>query len=151
MAPPLSELSAQRRAAIIEGLAAKKRAAEVASEIGVSRIWVYTVAREAGMRLREQQKAQVSKDRAAVALLMSMGLRRREIAEKLGMKPNLVSKHLKIIRAPVLAAFQPKVRKSLEIPQWVPARLHDDYRVVAELDGECAAAAWARREKLGAA
>lgn len=151
MAPPTSELSLERRAAIIQGLIAKRRAAEIAIENGVSRRWVYVIAREVGLYLRDEKMAQVRKDRASVAKLLSKGLRRREIAAKLGMTPGLVSKHLKVIRAPILSAEQKAARKVLEIPQWVPAHMHDDYRLVAQLDGEHAAAAWARGEKLGAA
>lgn len=35
----------------------------------------------------------------------------------------------------------------VEVPAWVPAGLRDDYKEVARLDGEHAAAAWARAEK----
>jgi hypothetical protein len=38
-------------------------------------------------------------------------------------------------------------RKCQGIPHWVPDKMRDDYAIVASIEGEHAAAAWARKEK----
>ena len=38
-------------------------------------------------------------------------------------------------------------RPTVEVPRWVPAKLHLDYLLRAERDGEEAAASWARTAK----
>jgi hypothetical protein len=38
-------------------------------------------------------------------------------------------------------------RKKWPIPLWVPPKMHEDYCIVASLEGEHAAAKWAREEK----
>ena len=41
----------------------------------------------------------------------------------------------------------PRERPPVEIPGWVPAKLHLEYMLRAERDGEEAAASWARNAK----
>lgn len=40
-----------------------------------------------------------------------------------------------------------KTPRTVDVPAWVPAAMHEEYRVVAETEDEFAAASWARKAK----
>jgi hypothetical protein len=77
------------------------------------------------------------------------GLTSEKIGEKLGRTKRAIERRAEIIGLPILPRGQRRARKSAPVPAppWVPADLRHDYVELAGLEGEFAAAAWARREK----
>ena len=111
--------------------------AEIATECGVSREYVWDACMQSGRSYRAKHKAREASLRTRVVQDWLDGMPVRLIAEKNG-----------IHRQTVYSALE-KQREldAAQVPAWVPSSLHDQYRSIAYDRGEPDAAAWARSAK----
>jgi hypothetical protein len=70
-----------------------------------------------------------------------------DIAARLGVSRNMVAGKARRLGLPMRQGGRPTFERSILVPRWVPPALAADYRELARLDGEEAAASWARNEK----